>query len=166
VAGIPGDPLGRAMADVYHWPDTVLAAAVEAFDEFTTHVGDFLGSRDIAMVVFNLTQHRLQVTGAHGGEITPNTGLIIGPGATEIVARYGASTGTWEWVFLRDLDTGTDYQLYIQMSGFWGNKYVGFTYYNPNNVEGNSGSRGLPADVATSVWNGGPAAAYTLLRVP
>jgi hypothetical protein len=154
------------MADVYHWSDAVLAAAVEAFDEFTTHIGDFLGSRDVAMVVFNLTEHRLEVTGAHGGQIRPNTGLVIGPGGTGEVAIYGATTGTWGWAYLRDLDTGTDLQLYIQMSGVRGNKYFAFNYYNPNHPDENEGSRGLPADVATSVWNGGPAAAYTLLRVP
>ncbi|MBP2320348.1 hypothetical protein JOF56_000733 [Kibdelosporangium banguiense] len=165
-SGLGGDAVSAAMRDAFSWTDPILRAADQAFDEFTSRVGSLIGSHDVDMVVFNLTPHILEVTGAHGGEITPHTGLQIKPGGAGIVARYRASSGTWEWVYLRDNDTGRQYQLYIQLSRFISNRHTGFDYYNPNPQEENSGSVELPADVASKQWNGGQAAAFTLHRVP
>lgn len=164
-AGYEVGEINSAMTALFDWSAPLFVAAGETLEELGTHVGDFVSSRTVHMVVFNMTDHHLQVTGSDGGEITPNTNLVLNPGDAAVVATYEASTGTWEWLFLRDTDTGTEYQLYIQESSVVGNKYASFDYFNSDHREDNGNATRLPENAATSQWDGSPVAVYKLLSV-
>ncbi len=102
----------------------------------------------IPLIVINLTQDVLEVTGSKGSDLT-NVAINtqIGYELGRIVAYYNTPGGigdNWDWVYLKNLSTGDAYQIYVEWVRPSGNTYAFFGYYNANSSQSDGNPSPFP----------------------
>lgn len=120
---------------------------------------------DVKMVVVNLTNHTLSFADLRGDDVKPGPDPIVRPGQAGVVAIFDADGRRWDWVYLSDVDSGLEYQLYIEETS---NKtrYTFFGYKNDASTEKRSNPSPFSAGCEMCYWGGESAALYTLLTPP
>lgn len=119
----------------------------------------------VNMVVVNLSNHTLEYTGKRGDDVTQGPDPIVRPGQAGVVAVFDAGRGRWDWVYLRDQDSGLDYQLYIEETGVQ-TRYTFFGYKDSKSDEKNGNPKPFADGVDMCYWGGQSAALFTLLSAP
>ena len=100
------------------------------------------------LIVINLTQDVLEVTGSYGGDLSNvASDSQIGYKLGRIVAYYntpGGNDDNWDWVYLENLSTGDQYQIYVEWRTPSNATYASFGYYDASSSESNSDPSPFP----------------------
>lgn len=103
---------------------------------------------NIPLIVINLTQDVLEVTGKRGGDLSDvAVSAKIPYEMGVIVAQYntpGATGDNWDWVYLKNLSTGDEYQIYVEWVRPKGSTYAFFGYYNKDSSQQNGNPSPFP----------------------
>lgn len=129
----------------------------------------------LPLIVLNQTNNTLVVTGSRGSDLS-NVAINsdIPPLGGKIVAYFntpGGSGDNWDWVYLKDLGTGQQYQIYVEWNRIFNNNtYAFFGYYNEDSSQQNGNPSPFPDDCAITSFisssSSGSFPAYILTQTP
>ena len=129
----------------------------------------------LPLIVLNQTNNTLVVTGSRGSDLSHvaiNTD--IPPLGGRIVAYYntpGNAQDNWDWVYLMDLGTQAQYQIYVEWNRIANNAtYAFFGYFNPDSSQQNGNPSPFPDGCALTSFisssHTGSYPVYILTKTP